>query len=354
MEQPMSKASEAASVFQQHREELGFVNTAQCKEKELYTVEKDGMVVGSALANHCVRKPQTTLYDIAVLEEYRRGGIATDLLNQIIRDTPHDKIRAKCPVDLPANEWYSRTGWTLLRTDDGKDRKLNVWQYQIETVDLITTGRYDLTEYARKHGWLVGSEISYLNHHENHNRIVDFIDMDWREPNPDALIAACMRHKPKYAIAGDYEHIDDGETVGEPIDVVNKRARQLTEWVDKPIVVPHRPGEPKEVPDCALVGYSTPTRYGGTQAPLWEYQGKDVHVLGGTMNNIKLVINHLGSSINSIDTNTMHRDATQYGEYWSISKPNRKKHQSSQPRIKDTYENSILNMTYAFEQWGLI
>lgn len=72
------------------------------------------------------------------------------------------------------------------------------------------------------------------------------------------------------------------------------------------------------------------------------------------MNGIKLVVDHLGDAVNSIDTNTMHRDATQYGEYWSKSKPNRKKHASTLPSIKKTYENSIHNMTYAFEEWGLI
>jgi len=350
----MSLASEAAQVFQEHRDELGFVNTAQCEEKNLYTVEKDGAVVGSALANHCVRKPQTTLYDIAVLPDYRRSGIGQCLINQIARDTPHKKIVAKCPVNLPSNEFYANTGWKLKNTEDGKNQALNVWEYIVDSVDLVTTGRNDLTSYAEQYGWLVGAELSYIGHHERHGRALEFIDMAWDEPKPDELIAACMKHEPTYAIAGDYEHTDDGELVGEPIDVVNERAHQLTQWVDYPIAVPHRPGEPDEVPDCALVGYSTPTRYGGTEAPLWEYQDKDVHVLGGTMNGIKTVVDHLAGQINSIDTNTMHRDATQFGEYWSHSGKQRKKTPGIKNDIVEAYENSILNMTYAFEQWGLV
>lgn len=344
----------AARVFQAHRDELGFVNRAQCKEGDLVTVKRDGEVVGAALGNHCARKPQTTLYDIAVLPAYRREGIGKQLVRQLGRESPHEKIVAKCPVDLPANDFYEKTGWERIAREDGKNRPLNVWKYSIDSVDLVTTGRNDLTSHAEQYGWLVGSELSYIRHHENHGRTLDFIDMAWDEPKPDELVSACMRHQPKYAIAGDYEHVEDGETVGEPIEKVNRRAQLLTQWVDQPIVVPHRSGEPAEVPDCAVVGYSTPTRYGGTEAPLWEYQGEDVHVLGGTMNNIKLVIEHLGSNINSIDTNTMHRDATQYGEYWSISKPNRKKHPSTQTVIEKTYQNSILNMTYAFEEWGLL
>ena len=109
----MTYASEATDVFQAHRNELGFVNQAQVREKDLYTEERNSEVVGAALVNHCVRKPQTTLYEIAVLPEYRREGIATQLLKQIQRDTPHNKIVAKCPIDLRANEFYKCNGWVL-------------------------------------------------------------------------------------------------------------------------------------------------------------------------------------------------------------------------------------------------
>lgn len=350
----MSSAVEAAKVFQEHRAELGFVNEAQCREKDLYTEQRDDRVVGAALVNHCIRKPQTTLYELAVLPEYRREGIAKSLVERVARDSPHEKIIAKCPVELPANDFYAATGWDRVDRESGKNRSLNVWKYSIDPVDIVTTGRYDLTEYAEQYGWLVGTELSDLNQYETRDRNIEFIDMAWQDPKPDELISACMGHEPKYAIAGDYEHTDDGELVGEPVETVNERAELLTQWVDHPIVVPHQPGEPDLVPEFALVGYSTPTRYGGTEAPIWEYQGHDVHVLGGTMNNIKVVIDHLGGHINSIDTNTMHRDATQYGEYWSKSKPNRKKHPSTLPSIRETYENSILNMTYAFEEWGVI
>lgn len=245
----MSYVSDATDLFQQHRDELGFVNQAQVEEKELFTVERDGGVVGSALANHCVRKPQTTLYDIAVLPEYRREGIGEQLIAKIARATPHNKIVAKCPVELPANDFYRNTGWKQVDTENGENRALNVWQYTVESVDLVTTGRHDLTSYAEQYGWLIGSELSYIDHHENHGRTLDFIDMAWDEPKPDDLISACMKHEPKYAIAGDYKHLDNGEVVGEAIETVNERAKLLKQWVDYPIVVPHRPGEPSEVPE---------------------------------------------------------------------------------------------------------
>lgn len=119
---------QAATLFQNHRDELGFVNTAQCREKDLYTIEREGEVVGAALGNHCVRKPQTTLYEIAVDTAHRREGIGEELLSRMAADSPHEKLVAKCPVDLPANKFYEATGWECVETEPGKNRALNVWQ----------------------------------------------------------------------------------------------------------------------------------------------------------------------------------------------------------------------------------
>jgi len=343
-----SEAQRAADVFQQHRDELGFVNTAQCEEKELFTVVRDGRTVGAALANHCVRKPQTTLYELAVLPKYRGNGIGTELVERLKRDTPHDKIVAKCPVDLPSNEFYNRTGWECTDTESGKNRDLNVWELQIESVDIITTGRPDLIKYAGKHGWLTGTRLDSLKAHEKADMDVQFIDLHWDNPDQDALLAACMRHRPKYAVAGDYD--------GENYDQINDFAESLRQFAENVIIVPHEPGEVEKVPEWAVVGYSTPTTYAGTEAPIWEYYGRDVHILGGRLNQIKTVADHLRNDIVSIDTNTHHKEAVKYGKYISQTPPQQNKitFTPKKSNAKRAYENSVLNMTYAFEQWGLI
>lgn len=124
----MSLSSKAANLFQQHRDELGFVNRAQCREKDLLVETDWGVVVGALLGNHCVRKPQSTVYEIAVSEEHRREGIGTKLVERFQEDSPHKKLVAKCPVDLPANKFYNSAGWECVETEDGKNRPLNVWQ----------------------------------------------------------------------------------------------------------------------------------------------------------------------------------------------------------------------------------
>lgn len=123
-------AHKAADLFQNHRDELGFVNRAQCEEKDLI-VEMDGeCVVGALLGNHCVRKPQSTVYEVAVDQTQRRSGIATTLVDRFQNESPHNKLVAKCPIDLPANQFYNQTGWELEAIHDGKNRRLAEWQLQ--------------------------------------------------------------------------------------------------------------------------------------------------------------------------------------------------------------------------------
>jgi GNAT superfamily N-acetyltransferase len=127
----VTSASDAADLFQRHRHELGFVNRAQCREKDLVTVTRDGDVVGALLGNHCVRKPQSTVYEIAVASPYRREGIAARLVHRFADESPHDTLVAKCPESLPANQFYRATGWTRTAREDGKNRALNVWEKSI-------------------------------------------------------------------------------------------------------------------------------------------------------------------------------------------------------------------------------
>lgn len=336
----------AANVFQAHRDELGFVNRAQCREKALYVEKRDGAVVGAALANHCVRKPQTTLYELAVLPDYRRRGIATALLDQLKRDSPHDKLVAKCPEDLPANDFYQSQGWEIVDQHSGKHRQLNEWRLDIAGIDIITTGRPDLTEYAASYGWLRGCRLDALQNYERAGITPDFLDIHWEDPDRDTLLAKTIQHEPQYVVAGDYD--------GDNHEEINDFAEQLSQFATNVIIVPHEPGEVAKVPEWAVVGYSTPTSYAGTDAPIWEYTGRDVHILGGTMPQIKTVMNHLKNSIVSLDTNTMHRDATQFGEYWSPSGRQRKQVAHTGNTVREAYENSILNMTYALEEWGVL
>jgi len=345
-----SDIAAAADVFQAHRDELGFVNRAQCEEGDLVTVERNGKIVGAALGNHCVQKPQTTLYELAVLTEFRQEGIGTELVNKLASESPHKKMVAKCPVGLSANEFYKANGWSCVDREDGKNRPLNIWECSIsDSIDFITTGRPDLTAIAGLYGWLRGSRLDDIGTYENRDIKLDFIDIHWEDPNPDALLAATMRHRPKYVVAGDY----DGQNYTE----INKRASDLRRYAENVIIVPHEPNEVTHVPEWAIVGYSTPTGYAGTDAPIWEYYDRDIHILGGTIDQILKLYGYLGSDIVSIDTNSFHRAATKFAKWWGKTTPkwNRLAAPTACPgNVSKAYENTMLNMNYALREQGVI
>jgi GNAT superfamily N-acetyltransferase len=340
----------AADVFQAHRDELGFVNRAQCRDGDLVTLERDGEVAGALLGNHCVRKPQSTVYELAVLPEYRRQGFGTELVERFADESPHEKLVAKCPVPLPANDFYRSTGWERVDRESGKNRDLNVWEYHIpESPDLITTGRPDLTAVAAKYGWLRGSRLDDVPRYENRDVSLNFIDLHWKEPKPDELLAAAMRHRPQYVVAGDY----DGENYAE----INERAAEIRPYAENVIVVPHKPGEIERVPEWAVVGYSTPTKYAGTNAPVWEYRGRDVHILGGKIEQMIQLYGYLADSIVSMDCNSFHRGATSFAKWWGHSKPRWNKLATpvaKSENAKRAYENTMLNLTYQLRSDDII
>lgn len=126
----------AGELFQDHPEELGFVMKPQVKDAHedggLYTIVKevDGEeeVVAAAIVTHCETKPQSTLNDIVVSEDYRRQGHAETLIERALNDSPHEYLQAKCPEDLSANDFYDSTGWEKVDVESGKERALNVWR----------------------------------------------------------------------------------------------------------------------------------------------------------------------------------------------------------------------------------
>ena len=56
-----------------------------------------------------------------------RKGAGSDIM--ILLKEYGKPIHAKCPVDLPANQWYARQGFTLLGKETTRSgRELNLWR----------------------------------------------------------------------------------------------------------------------------------------------------------------------------------------------------------------------------------
>lgn len=113
-------------IARQHDEWLGFVMKVALKKavakRELYVATYGRRVV--AFMNwHKRRDGWHTIYEIAVTQQHQRTGIGAALLRAL--PEPH---RLKCTVDNPANAFYERIGMRCVRTEDGRKRRLNVWE----------------------------------------------------------------------------------------------------------------------------------------------------------------------------------------------------------------------------------
>lgn len=71
---------------------------------------------------------QVTIYTLATAAEWRKHGIGRILVGNVCELAPLTQL--KCVADLPANKFYRDLGFTCVRTEAGKRRELNVWQYR--------------------------------------------------------------------------------------------------------------------------------------------------------------------------------------------------------------------------------
>ena len=218
------------------------------------------------------------------------------------------------------------------------------------TVDIITSGRVDLTAYAGEKGYLRGARLDKADRYDRHGVAVDFLDMDWNDPDPAGLIDAAKRHRPKYVVAGDYLRDEDNT------ERVNDRARQLREYAENVIVVPKSPGDLSNVPEWCVVGYSVPTEYGGTDIPLREYRDipQPIHVLGGTPHRQFDVVGRLWlDNVCSVDGNSIHKAATIGAKAWHPDVPRWRK-VDGEDAVELAYRQSIDNVHAAHTARGMM
>lgn len=117
-----------------HRHELGFVMRpalARSIERGELIVAANSTGLIAFVEYHHRRDAQTTLYHIVVAPDYLRQGIGQRLIEQMVneaRASGKEFIALKCPAALPANDFYARTGWSLVGCEAGKSRPLNLWR----------------------------------------------------------------------------------------------------------------------------------------------------------------------------------------------------------------------------------
>lgn len=138
---------------------------------------------------------------------------------------------------------------------------------------------------------------------------VGFLDIDWKNYCFDSHVAAAEKVRPFVTVARDIECISQ-------IDRILAEANKLQEHAARVIVVPkdrrleghmHR-----VIPNEFILGYSVPTRYGGTQISPDAFEWS-VHLLGGRPDAQRRLADRM--PVVSIDCNRFTYDA-QYGDYF--------------------------------------
>jgi len=128
---------------------------------------------------------------------------------------------------------------------------------------------------AVERGWKYGARLPGTPYAP-----VYFADQDWRKPDRARYIAALEEHRPEVATVLDLEHPAQ-------FDEVMTWAEDASRIVRTVVIIPKVLGMIDIIPEIigsanVVLGYSVPTKHGGTIVPLWEFGRRPVHLLGGS------------------------------------------------------------------------
>jgi len=123
-----------------HRDELGAI--FQHRDWLLHQVERgevfvagtaEGKVLGFVVFTHesVMAQENTTVYYLCTSKGYRGQGVGKLLMEAVASDARirgKKAIDLKCPAHAPANHFYKRIGYQLLKSETAREgNRLNVW-----------------------------------------------------------------------------------------------------------------------------------------------------------------------------------------------------------------------------------
>lgn len=161
---------------------------------------------------------------------------------------------------------------------------------------------------AVAHGWLPGARYTNLRDVRRWNDL-GFLDIDWKNYDFERHLDVTAERRPLVTVARDLEDRRDLRRV---VD----QAYRLLEFAKHVIIVPKDPLLERRLCSCIpadfLLGYSVPTRYGGTQLSPRAFR-RPVHLLGGRPDIQRVLANSM--PVFSIDTNRFTLDAA-FGDFF--------------------------------------
>jgi hypothetical protein len=161
---------------------------------------------------------------------------------------------------------------------------------------------------ARRHGWLAGARYTNLRDVRRLDSL-GFLDIDWRDYDFRRHLEAAKMTRPMVTVARD---VVDRRYLPRTLDEAEELLIHAKHVVIVPKDVRLEPELEARIPSRFILGFSVPTRYGGTQISLSAFK-RPVHLLGGRPDVQRRVADQL--SVFSIDCNRFTLDAA-YGDYF--------------------------------------
>lgn len=143
-----------------------------------------------------------------------------------------------------------------------------------------------------------------------------FADQDWKAPNRVAYMKALDVHRPMLASVIDWEH------EWQLLNVLDW-AEEAAQFCERIMLIPKVIGGIARLPRRiggvdVVLGYSIPTKFGGTPLPIWSFTGWPVHLLGGSPHLQMHYWSHMVNFCNviSADCNYHQKMAVKYCQTW--------------------------------------
>jgi N-acetylglutamate synthase-like GNAT family acetyltransferase len=98
----------------------------------LHDSNQKGEFYGAMCHWHLRRDGQITIREIIIEQDYQGNGQGKVFLERLKKVSGAISIFAKCPIDLPANNWYSAQGFELEGIETtSSGRQLKSWRLKL-------------------------------------------------------------------------------------------------------------------------------------------------------------------------------------------------------------------------------
>ena len=240
---------------------------------------------------------------------------------------PPGQLREKCPLRDRGHNRTCRSGRKIseLRVPESPFYPCTSFGPAPHIADLIRCRHYPdmggtrsvikfvnhsatVLEVAVAHGWLPGARYTNLRDVKRQKKL-GFLDIDWKRYDFQRHLETTAQQRPLMTVARD---VEDKRHLKRIID----QAYRLLEYASYVIVVPKDPslgrGLCRSIPSEFILGFSVPTRYGGTQISPFAFK-RPVHLLGGRPDVQRRMADLM--PVFSIDANRFTLDAS-FGDFF--------------------------------------